>query len=112
MVAPPVSDPTSFLRAPSSVLFACTWNSIRSPMAEALLKHHRGKQIYVDSVGVRAGEVDQQHVGAGDFQDSVLAADLVVVEDDVVAVEPANVEDRVGGYFVDNIPIHNQVDLR
>jgi protein-tyrosine-phosphatase len=58
LVAPPVSDPTSFLRAPSSVLFACTWNSIRSPMAEALLKHHRGKQIYVDSVGVRAGEVD------------------------------------------------------
>jgi protein-tyrosine-phosphatase len=53
-----VSDPAAVLRAPSSVLFACTWNSIRSPMAEALLKHYRGKQIYVDSVGVRAGEVD------------------------------------------------------
>src|SRR5882724_394172 len=27
-------------------------------MAEALLKHHRGKHLYVDSVGVRSQEVD------------------------------------------------------
>jgi protein-tyrosine-phosphatase len=45
-------------RLPSSVLLACTLNSIRSPMAEALLKHLHGRRIYVDSVGVRAGEVD------------------------------------------------------
>lgn len=45
-------------RLPSSVLFACTLNSIRSPMAEALMKHLRGRQIYVDSVGVRAVEID------------------------------------------------------
>jgi protein-tyrosine-phosphatase len=45
-------------RLPSSVLLACTLNSIRSPMAEALLKHLHGRHIYVDSVGVRAGEVD------------------------------------------------------
>lgn len=42
----------------SSVLFACTYNSIRSPMAAALLRHHHGKRLYVDSVGVREGEVD------------------------------------------------------
>ncbi len=43
---------------PSAVLFACTQNSVRSPMAEALLKHLLGHRIYIDSVGVRAGEVD------------------------------------------------------
>jgi protein-tyrosine-phosphatase len=45
-------------RAPTSVLFACSLNAIRSPMAEALLKHHHGKRIYVDSAGVRAQEID------------------------------------------------------
>jgi len=43
---------------PGAVLFACTQNSVRSPMAEALLKHLLGHRIYVDSVGVRAGEID------------------------------------------------------
>jgi len=42
----------------TSVLFACTFNAIRSPMAEALLKHLVGKRIYVDSCGVRDGEVN------------------------------------------------------
>ena len=45
-------------RLPDAVLFACTRNSIRSPMAEALLKHFHGARIYVQSVGVRPGEVD------------------------------------------------------
>jgi protein-tyrosine-phosphatase len=43
---------------PSSVLFACTSNGLRSPMAEAIAKHLIGHTIYVDSVGVRAGELD------------------------------------------------------
>lgn len=43
---------------PGSVLFCCTHNSIRSPMAEAMLKYLHGKRIYVDSVGVRASEID------------------------------------------------------
>ncbi|MBM3951478.1 MAG: arsenate reductase ArsC [Rhodospirillales bacterium] len=43
---------------PSAVLFACTMNSIRSPMAEAILKHLHGKRIFVDSVGARRGEID------------------------------------------------------
>jgi protein-tyrosine-phosphatase len=45
-------------RLPGSVLFACTENALRSPMAEAMLKHMHGQQVYVDSVGVRAGELD------------------------------------------------------
>ena len=43
---------------PEAVLFACTHNSVRSPMGEALLKHYLGHRIYVDSVGVRPQEVD------------------------------------------------------
>jgi protein-tyrosine-phosphatase len=44
--------------APGSVLFACTLNALRSPMAETLMKHFHGKRIYCDSVGVRTGELD------------------------------------------------------
>ena len=43
---------------PEAVLFACTQNSVRSPMGEALLKHLLGHRIYVDSVGVRTREID------------------------------------------------------
>jgi protein-tyrosine-phosphatase len=46
------------VRLPGSVLFACTLNAIRSPMAEALLKHFHGSRIYVQSVGVRTSVVD------------------------------------------------------
>ena len=43
---------------PSAVLFACTMNSVRSPMAEGILKFLHGTRIYVDSTGVRTSEVD------------------------------------------------------
>ena len=52
------------IRAPASVLFACTENALRSPMAEAMLKHLYGHRIFVDSVGVRAGELDRFAVEA------------------------------------------------
>ncbi len=44
------------LVVPTSVLFACNLNSVRSPIAEALTRHFFGHRIYAASVGVRAGE--------------------------------------------------------
>jgi protein-tyrosine-phosphatase len=43
---------------PGSVLFCCTLNALRSPMAEGLFKLVYNRRVFVDSVGVRAGELD------------------------------------------------------
>ena len=43
---------------PHAVLFSCTRNAVRSPMAEGLLKYLLGHRIYVDSVGIRPLEID------------------------------------------------------
>lgn len=43
---------------PGSVLFCCTMNALRSPMAEGIFKQLHNRRIFVDSVGVRAGELD------------------------------------------------------
>ena len=51
---------------PGAVLFCCTLTAIRSPMAAAMLKQILGQRIYVDSVGVRAGELDGFAVAAMD----------------------------------------------
>src|SRR3546814_8652838 len=45
-------------RLTGSVLFCCTMNSVRSPMAEGILKALYPKQVFVDSVGVRQEAVD------------------------------------------------------
>lgn len=45
-------------RKVQSVLFTCTMNAIRSPMAEALAKHHFGHSLYIQSAGVEKGMSD------------------------------------------------------
>jgi protein-tyrosine-phosphatase len=78
--------------APASILFACTLNAVRSPMAEALMKHFHGRRIYCDSVGVRIEEIDplavevmgelgidlQRHHGKTFEELSDLSYDLVI----------------------------------
>ncbi len=46
------------LKLPSAVLFACTLNAIRSPMAAAIMHHHFGHKTYVASAGIAAGDPD------------------------------------------------------
>jgi protein-tyrosine-phosphatase len=43
---------------PSAVLFVCSSNSVRSPMAAALFAQVFGRAIPVGSAGVRKGELD------------------------------------------------------
>src|SRR5215472_8930371 len=43
---------------PGAVLFACTLNSVRSPMAAAIMRHLFGRFVYIESAGARAGELD------------------------------------------------------
>jgi protein-tyrosine-phosphatase len=45
-------------KVPRAVLFACTQNVIRSPMAAAIMRHLYGHKIYVASVGLKPGEAD------------------------------------------------------
>jgi arsenate reductase len=50
----PVPDtPTSEKTFPQSVLFCCDYNSVRSPMAEGLMKRLHGQRAYVQSAGVK-----------------------------------------------------------
>ncbi|MGE5267957.1 MAG: low molecular weight phosphatase family protein [Deltaproteobacteria bacterium] len=50
MVQPSVSPPR--------ILFACTLNAVRSPMAAAILQHLAGPRVRVMSAGVRRGHAD------------------------------------------------------
>lgn len=43
---------------PDAILFACGQNAVRSPMAAGIMRHLYGRHVFVDSVGVRSGELD------------------------------------------------------
>ena len=51
---------------PASILFVCGENALRSPMAEGIVKRLYDGRVYVDSVGVRSGALDQMAVAAMD----------------------------------------------
>ena len=58
------SDEEPVRELPGAVLFACTMNVVRSPMAAAILRHLAGRRVYVASAGVRAGEATDPFVTA------------------------------------------------
>ena len=53
-------------RRQQAVLFACSHNALRSPMAAALAQHLFGREVYFASVGVRAGTLDDFAVAVMD----------------------------------------------
>ena len=81
---------------PSAVLFACNMNSIRSPMAEGLLKFMQGDRIFIDSVGVRPKDVN----GFG----------IAVMEEigiDISTHNPKSFDDLEDSYF--DLEEHQQI---
>jgi protein-tyrosine-phosphatase len=54
----PASPPAAAPRRPSSILFVCGMNSVRSPMAEALARELFGPSVYIASAGVKRGVRD------------------------------------------------------
>ena len=73
---------------PGSVLFACTHNMIRSPMAEAMMKARFPGKVFVDSCGIHPGSMDS-------FTVQVMAE----MDIDVSRHEPKNFNDLQDGYF-------------
>lgn len=61
-------------RLPDAVLFCCNFNQVRSPMAEALLKHIVGTRIFVDSCGLKRGSFDPD---VDDMEVDPLAAEVM-----------------------------------
>src|SRR3979411_1989704 len=59
---PPAPAPPP--RPPQAWLFACGMNTVRSPMAAALLRQMLGDSLYVGSAGVRKGELDPFAIAA------------------------------------------------
>ncbi len=47
---------------PGAVLFACTMNAVRSPMAAAIMSHLYGKFVFIESAGARIGVLDPMAV--------------------------------------------------
>ena len=46
------------IHRPGAILFSCTFNAVRSAVAEGLTKLYFGREIYVASAGVKEGEPD------------------------------------------------------
>ena len=82
-------------RLPGAVLFACNFNRVRSPMAEALLKRAMGDRIYVDSCGLSRAAEDEAGEGADPFVQAVMAEISV----DLARHEPKTFEDLTDSSF-------------
>ena len=54
------------IELPASILFVCSENALRSPIAEALTKYRFGTSVFVDSVGVRDGVLDPMAIAVMD----------------------------------------------
>ncbi len=73
---------------PQSVLFACSLNAVRSPMAEALGKRFFGTEVYFASAGVKRGR-----------RDAFAIAAMEEIGIDIAEHRPHTFEDLEDAYF-------------
>jgi hypothetical protein len=62
----------------------------------------------IDIGAMGAGEVEEEEVSARVFEDGVFAADLVIVNDDIVGVEATDIQNGIGRNFVDNLLVNKE----
>lgn len=91
---------------PDAVLFCCTLNAIRSPMAEGILKKLLGTKIYVDSVGARLA----------DMPDGFMIEVMKEIDIDMSNHVPKTFDELEDGYFDLIIPLspeaqHHAVEM-
>ena len=76
---------------PGAVLFACTLNRVRSPMAEGLMKRLYGTRVFVDSCGL--------HADATDLADPFVVAVMDEIGVDVSSHRAKSFDDLEDGSF-------------
>ena len=105
------------------VLFVCNMNSVRSPMAAAILANAPGAGVTVDSAGVYEGGadpfvasvLDEIGVSLGDYEPKALADVDVARFDVVVALTPeaaAEARRLIPADRIEFWPIDNPSDVR
>ncbi len=84
----PKTEAPAHQHLPSSILFVCGMNAIRSPIAELLARKLLRPNIYVASAGVKRGERDP-------FVDAVLIEEGLSLDNR----QPRGIEELADGYF-------------
>ena len=74
---------------PHAVLFACTQNVIRSPMAAAIMKHFYGHRVYVASAGVKPEELGLIIVATSTSDYQAFPSTACLVQHELGAVDAA-----------------------
>ena len=82
------AEESKVVKRPTSVLFVCGKNSIRSPIAELLARKLLPPNMYIASAGVQRGERDP-------FVDAVLIEEGLSLD----ARQPRGLEELADGYF-------------
>ncbi|MBO1038607.1 low molecular weight phosphatase family protein [Brucella pituitosa] len=82
------AEESEVVKRPTSVLFVCGKNSIRSPIAELLARKLLPPNMYIASAGVQRGERDP-------FVDAVLIEEGLSLD----ARQPRGLEELADGYF-------------